>query len=364
MNTRKKIDLSDIPAPAIIESVTFEDLLKEKIGIIKSIVKEWEPIESDDYSVIAESWAYDDIHHRVRFNNAIKAMLLPYSTGSDLDNLACMYGVERLPGTKPKAKYTFKLTRQSDQTETIMKGNLLVSADGSSFSSVYEDIVFEAGSTEQEGIVELDDYIEASQVKTTVFVTPMPFIESMVDPCSTFYGGSSPETDEDFRERILFSLYSWSTAGSEESYIYWTQTADVRIEDVAVRGSSGGIVDIYVLSEAYDEVLESCGLAVGSDRNRPLTDNVVFHEATIKTVDIEADITVSDRSMIPSIERVHKDALKELSFKLGEDLFLSKLYSILHIAGVTHVEIASPTVNQIALFNEAVKIENIKLNYS
>lgn len=97
-----QIDLSQLPAPAIIEALSFDTILAAMLADLQSR----DPIftalvESDPAFKILEVCAYRELLIRQRVNNACNGVMLAYATGPDLDNLAVFFGVTRktiIPG--------------------------------------------------------------------------------------------------------------------------------------------------------------------------------------------------------------------------------------------------------------------------
>ena len=93
------IDFSSIPAPAIIEELDYETILAAMIADLQSRDPSYsEILESDPGVKILEVAAARELIIRQRINDALKATLLRFAIGADLDNLAAFYGVNRLQG--------------------------------------------------------------------------------------------------------------------------------------------------------------------------------------------------------------------------------------------------------------------------
>lgn len=93
--TRFAIDISNLPFPALIEQVSYENLLTE----LKSDLQARYPfadVESEPLVMLLETVAYYRMIDRARINDAAKAVFIAYATGADLDNLAGFFGVTRL----------------------------------------------------------------------------------------------------------------------------------------------------------------------------------------------------------------------------------------------------------------------------
>ncbi|SPO59718.1 baseplate J/gp47 family protein [Pseudomonas inefficax] len=92
------IDLSLLPPPDVVETLEFETLYQEVLGIFRAHMgDQWTALlESDPVVKLMEVMAYRELMVRARVNAAAKASLLAYAKGADLDNRAADYGVQRL----------------------------------------------------------------------------------------------------------------------------------------------------------------------------------------------------------------------------------------------------------------------------
>lgn len=91
------VDLSQLPVPQVIADLDYEVVLGE---LIADLQQRWPAysalLESDPAMKILEVAAYRELLLRQRVNDAARAVMLPYATGADLDNLAALLGVQRL----------------------------------------------------------------------------------------------------------------------------------------------------------------------------------------------------------------------------------------------------------------------------
>ncbi len=92
------INLSDLPAPNIIEALDFEDILSTIKTKLQTVVQELDVeslLESDPMSKLLEIMAYRELHIRQRINEAARGVMLATATGADLDNLAALLNIAR-----------------------------------------------------------------------------------------------------------------------------------------------------------------------------------------------------------------------------------------------------------------------------
>jgi phage-related baseplate assembly protein len=91
------IDLSKLPAPKVIESLSFEAIFQDILSDFLERNPNYKTLlESDPAMILLEVCAYRELLLRNRINEAAKATMLAYATGSDLENLAAFFGVQKL----------------------------------------------------------------------------------------------------------------------------------------------------------------------------------------------------------------------------------------------------------------------------
>lgn len=91
------INLAQVAPPDVIEPLDFEQILSEMLTELAERAPELDAqIESEPFVKLLEVCAFRELQLRARINDAARAVMLPYSTGADLDNLGALFGVERL----------------------------------------------------------------------------------------------------------------------------------------------------------------------------------------------------------------------------------------------------------------------------
>lgn len=98
------IDLSQLPAPDVVETLDFEAILAERKATLISLYPEDKQeavartltLESDPLVKYLEENAYREVILRQRINEAAKAGMVAYAIKNDLDQLAANNNVERL----------------------------------------------------------------------------------------------------------------------------------------------------------------------------------------------------------------------------------------------------------------------------
>lgn len=103
--TSVALDLSRLPAPLVIEALGYETLRQAYIDRFVPLIEaatgidyDVAGLETDPAIIIGEAISYLRLLDRARVNDAARAVLVPFATGADLDNLAAFFGVLRLDG--------------------------------------------------------------------------------------------------------------------------------------------------------------------------------------------------------------------------------------------------------------------------
>ena len=97
------IDLQTLAPPSVVETLAYEtilaqtkadlaDRMRPHLASIDDILK----LESDPLAKLMETFAIRELIFRARTNDAARAHLLGFAKGADLDQLAAMFGVERM----------------------------------------------------------------------------------------------------------------------------------------------------------------------------------------------------------------------------------------------------------------------------
>ncbi|MNG63958.1 Baseplate J-like protein [compost metagenome] len=98
------IDLSQLPAPLVVEALDYEDILAERKATLISLYPEEQreaisrtlALESEPIVKLLQENAYREVILRQRVNDAAKAVMLAYATGSDLDQIGANFNSPRL----------------------------------------------------------------------------------------------------------------------------------------------------------------------------------------------------------------------------------------------------------------------------
>ncbi len=94
--TYTPIDLSTVPAPDVVQTLSFETIFAEMLADLQSRDPAFTAlVESDPAYKILEVAAYREMLIRQRVNDGARAVMLATATGADLENLGALFGVTR-----------------------------------------------------------------------------------------------------------------------------------------------------------------------------------------------------------------------------------------------------------------------------
>ncbi|AKA25481.1 baseplate J/gp47 family protein [Pseudomonas chlororaphis] len=92
------VDLSQLPAPQVLESLDFEEIYSEELQRFREYMGDkWDALlESDPITKLLELGAFRRMQNRARVNDAAKSLMLAYAMRADLDQLAANVNLQRL----------------------------------------------------------------------------------------------------------------------------------------------------------------------------------------------------------------------------------------------------------------------------
>lgn len=238
------------------------------------------------------------VYHRV--NDAAKQRLLRYARGEVLDALgeSVRPRVERLQAQPAHTILRFSAS-QIQANDIIIPAGTRVTPNAIHYFATDQTVKLPEGleyvdvpATSVIGGTEHNGFTEGT---ITVIVDVIPFIRSVTNTTISAGGDDGePYTligDDHFRERIRLAPAGLSTAGSENSYRFWVQTADPRIGDVGI--SSPHPCDVLIVPLMADgslpdaSVLQKVEDTLSAEDVRPLTDRVFVRAPLPKTYDVE-----------------------------------------------------------------------------
>lgn len=161
------------------------------------------------------------------------------------------------------------------------------------------------------------------------------------------------ESDTDLRRRIILAPEGFSVAGPEGAYIFHALSASGDVLDASATSPAPCEVLVSVLSRvgngtADAALVEAVDAVLNAETVRPLTDLVTVQSATIIEYSVAATIYTyagPDSAVVLAASRARLDAYIAESHRIGRDVTMSGLYSVLHSPGVQRVELTAPTAD-------------------
>lgn len=313
------IDFSSIPEPTIIEELDYETILAALIADLQERDPSYsEILESDPGVKILEVAAARELVLRQRVNDALRATLLRYSLGADLDNLAAFYGLTRR-STEPDNELRLRTIERIMGSSTA-GGAAWYRYQALSADDRVKDAAVSSPAPGEVAIAILSK--EGEQADTATGET--------LDLLGVAYGivRNTGETDASYRARIL---------------------AEVQ------QGGGYGF--------ASPELVEAVNAAIQADDVRVLTDSVTVEAATIKPVNVVAQVYLypdAPSEVFTTLEARLRTAFGVQS-GLGWDVTRTWLIAQLHPAGVQRVVLSAPAADVICAPSDAPALANVTL---
>jgi phage-related baseplate assembly protein len=335
-----------------------ENILNELVTQFEAVLGEsLQP--SDERRIFLYQLAQVVVGLKSDINDTGNQVLLRYARGEALDAIGELLGVYRLPESFAKCNLKFSLSAVQPISITIPKGTR-VTPDGYVYFATDSVLTIPAGSltgevgaTATEAGIAYNDYAADTLI---YIVDNTQFLASVTNTDKTA-GGTDRESDDSLRERIRLAPESFSTAGSEESYIYWAKTASADVGDVVVTSLKAGEVNIYILKAdgtipdaTNDKVLfDSVYKVVSAKDKRPLTDKVNVLPPTKKEYSINlryyisADDEANATDIANAVNKAVKDYIAWQGEKIGRDINPDKLRSLVLEAGAVSIILTAPS---------------------
>lgn len=278
------VDFSQLAPPQIIETLDFEQLYEQRKQALidlyidsaeKQYISETLSRDSDPLAKFLQENCYREMILRNRINHAAQSLLLAYASGSDLENLAANFNVQRL-------------------------------------------------------IITPEDMSK---------IPPLPAVM---------------ESDEKLRLRTQQAFDKLSVAGPESAYKKFAYDADGRVADVSVISPNPAYITVSILQAdsetgvAAQELINIVSEALNAEEVRPIGDRVTVQSAAITRYNIQAKLYISKEPEAATLLEQVRQNLYDYAYqrnRIGKSIRLSALYSALHIAGVSRVELISPTAD-------------------
>ncbi|WP_433690484.1 baseplate assembly protein [Pseudomonas monteilii] len=300
------IDLSLLPPPDVVESLDFETLYQEVLGIFRAHMgDQWTALlESDPVVKLMEVMAYRELVMRARVNAAAKASLLAYAKGADLDNRAADYGVQRLTirAANPDAVPPVTALMESDEALRYRTRLSLEALSVAGSSGAYE---YHALSSSAEVVHVSVDSPRFSGVPVPAAVKAQLPAGAIVVVCDYDAGLANP------------------------------LPGDVSLAVLA------GVSSAVPVAQLVATVLK----ALSAEDVRPVTDRPRVQGGIPTDFKVEAVLWVEDGpdpDVVLAAARAGLEAAIADARRLEGQMPVSAIYAALHVTGISRVDLAKP----------------------
>lgn len=355
----------DLPDVSFTDGDTLEAMLTRLIANYEARYKQITGKEislapADPIRILLYAVALDLYQVEQYVERAGKQDLLKYSYGDFLDNLAGGRGVTRKQAAAATVTLRFTLSETKAYAVGIPAGTRVTNGNGVYFQtieygevavgSLYTDI--DAECTEV-GIIGND--LTAGQINA--MVDTVAYVASVANTV-TSSGGTNLETDESLAQRVFLAPSSYSVAGPDDAYVYWTKTYNPDIGSVMPTSPEPCEVVIYILMA--DGTIPNSGVVSGledylaNSNIRPLTDHVTVRTPTVKpfSVNLSYYINRSDSAQAITIQSEVATAVSEYiawqTTEIGKDINPSELIRRVIAAGAKRVVVSQPVFTTVA----------------
>jgi len=305
MSNYSQIDLAQISAPDIVDALDFETIFGAMLADLQARDAAFSALlESDPAYKILEVAAYRELLLRQRVNDAARGVMLATAIGTDLDNLAANFNVERL------------LVTPEDLTVIPP------------IPAVYEsDVSF--------------------RTRTQLAFEGL----STAGPAGSYiYHGlsASAEVKDIAVDAVTFHINAGLVVIDNDANLGTPEPGKVAVTVLST--TAPGTADSELLALVTD--------AVNVDSVRPLTDRVTVRSAAIINYSVVATLYFYDgpsSTTVLAAARAALDAYIDSHHKIGYDVTRSGIFAALHQPGVQNVTLTTPSAD--------VVIENYQAGY-
>ncbi len=359
-----KNTLENYPDISFIDNVSIDEMqsqmVNDYISKYQELTGETKYLgKADPYRLILYACCLQLYQLAQKVDDAGKQGLLKYSLGELLENMGAFKGIRRLSGAAATVKLRFTLAAVRQSVILIPAGSRVTAGDMLYFETM-DNLEIAPGYLSGEINARCKETGTAGNGyglgELNILVDPIPFVAG-VENITVSSGGSDEENDDSLAQRIFLAPASYSTAGPDDAYEYWTRKFDPGIEDVRVDTSSPGVVDVrFTLQNGElpgETVIEELNRYLQDENIRPLTDHVTVNAPDIEnyTIDFTYYLNYSDRSQAAVIQENVSRAVKEyISWQkeyIGRDINPDKLRSLLVNAKAKRIDIRNPIYKSI-----------------
>ena len=316
-------DFSGLSAPALIEELDFETVYAERKAAflalysdatVKAEMSKTLERESDPVVKLLQESAYREVLFRQQRNDDVKALLVLYSSGSNLDQLVVDRGLKRLIIT-PADNTVVPPVDAVYESDQDLKERYLLAMDGLSVAGPVSSYQFYAESAD-------------GRVGDVSVVSPQVDLDNLVL--------------ENLTKAQLIELIG--------NLFY---------------------LDIYILQNdsesgvATQELINIVQLALDDETVRPCCDKAVVKSVAVVSYSIAATIYAKQTAQAAAVLEIAQQNLQNYvaeQKRIGRSIRRSAIYAALHVDGIEHVNITSPNADIVIDATQAGHCTNIDIS--
>lgn len=296
---------------------------------------------------------------------------LPYARGERLDLKSIIYGerAKRNEASHAKVMMECHISEIVERVVYIQKGTRFLHGENIFYS--LEEGVINPGETKTTVLAQAEKSGDIGEIlagEITQIIDRYDYYESCVNPQKVSKGGNR-EDDEQYRKRLEEIPESFTSAGSEGSYKFWTKKVSPLVNQVIVKTPRPNEIDIYVygFNEAITSEEKEAIKEFLTDLDRlPLNDLVTVKDPTVINIDLNIDYYLYEGE-IRSVETIKTTLTEKLSehftrMQIGDTLNPQDIIRIIKNENIKRCEILSPGSLEITDVS-LIKCDSITLNY-
>jgi uncharacterized phage protein gp47/JayE len=278
------------------------------------------PVSKEEGSLIYDALspvANELAKHYMELDAFIRRAFIQTSNSGFLDLRAAEYGLKRKEATKATAALTFTGTNGT----VIPQGFLVQTVDGKQFRTVDPVTIASGTATVSAQAVDVDTPYNVAANTIVQIPIGLAGLSSVTNP-SAASGGTSKETDEDFKTRILNTVRNPGSSGNVNHYVQWAMEIDgVGAVKVLPLWNGNGTVKVAVLDSnrlpASSEIVDAVRTHI--EANRPIGAAVTVQAGTLYDIDVSCDITLDGTKTMAevtaAIRTTIEDYFKDIAYQ-------------------------------------------------
>lgn len=296
--------------------------------------------DGDEKNILLKSVLAMLTHEAWNSELVARRQTLRYADGEYLDILGENRGVIRKEAKKARVKA--KITIIKGTMNLIQKGVVFRGNENNIYYQTMNDIAIyntdSANAILECTVAGADGNKEkAGNIIQPIYQGNVLYAELLEDA----KGGMEAETDENYRERIKYSMYENNKMGTKIAYETNTKAIDSSIIDAnAIRMEDGSVKVYVIIDEKADKaaIIKKAQESLNKKERIPLSDNVIVEQGVQKKYNLKIKYKAKVGTAATIISAI--DEFKnQIENDLGAVFDVFMLLSLLYKAGASEVDI-------------------------